>query len=880
LIGKSLAHYEIIAKIGEGGMGEVYHAHDTKLGREVALKLLPYAWASDAERVARFEREARTLASLHHPNIASIFGFEEVDGVRFLVMEMVEGEELAQRLERGALAVGETVELARQIALGLESAHGKGIIHRDLKPGNIKLTATGQVKILDFGLARAAAVEPQGQDLAHSPTITAGMTQAGVILGTAAYMSPEQAKGRPVDQRTDVWAYGCVLFEMLAGHPAFGGDNVTDVLASIVRDEPSWDALPASVPPRLTWLLRRCLAKDPDERLRDLGDVRLLLGECLLERTDSRAGSRTPPRERRWIWPTAVGLLLVALVSLALLGPPSRDRTSERSPTVAISQLTDLAGLQIEPALSPDGRQLLYVSRDRGDWDIFLLRVGGENAINLTENSAADDVQPAFSPDGERIAFASEREGGGVFVMGATGETPRRVADTGFDPAWSPDGTKLVYTTEYVTDPYARLALANLWVLDLETGNRQRLDDIDATGPHWSPNGHRIAFWTHLETIQGQRDLWTIPAEGGEPSAVLIDAHTDWDPVWSPDGRWLYFLSDRGGSPDLWRVAVDEQTGERLGDPQPVTVGMTQLRELSIAVNGRIAVTSMQRSGSILKAGFDPVAEKVIGEPTVLYSSSNPLWQMEISRDDRMLAFGTTAPRERIYIIDADGSRRRKLTDDEFRNRGPSFSPDGDWIVFYSNRSGAYGIWAIRTDGTDLKLVAVRENTDLNEPVWRADGRLIAVMQDPEISCVEILLPDGGLAELQGPCEIERLPGSEGISAAAWSPTGRYGAGGSGIGWFLSIYSVEDESYERLEFDGMPISVESSPAWLDDHRIVFWHVDRQRGLLWDHETREFRPVDGLPGPGQYAFDDTGQTIYMNVYEPESDVWLLTLQNGQ
>jgi serine/threonine protein kinase len=276
LIGTTLAHYEITALLGKGGMGEVYRARDTKLDREVALKVLPTELSGDPERAARFEREARMLASLQHPHIASIYGYEHIEGVRFLTMELIEGEDLAERLERGQVPLNEALQIAEQVAIGLEAAHQKNIIHRDLKPANIKLDRDGMVKILDFGLARAfAGDEPDPSDLDHSPTITAAMTRAGVILGTAAYMSPEQAKGKSLDQRSDIWSFGVILYEMLHGQKMFEGETVSETMAEVMKGEIDWDALPSSTPAWLRSLLRRCLDRDPRTRLQSIGEARI-----------------------------------------------------------------------------------------------------------------------------------------------------------------------------------------------------------------------------------------------------------------------------------------------------------------------------------------------------------------------------------------------------------------------------------------------------------------------------------------------------------------------------------------------------------------------------------------------------------------------------
>jgi eukaryotic-like serine/threonine-protein kinase len=308
-VGSQISHYRVTGKLGAGGMGEVYRGLDSKLNREVAIKVLPEGFAQDPERVARFQREAQILASLNHPNIASIYGLEESNGVRALVMELVEGPTLADRIAAGPIPFDETLTIARQIADALEVAHERGVIHRDLKPANVKVTPDDRVKVLDFGLAKINSAEPSNSDLSHSPTVVQG-TQAGVILGTAAYMSPEQAKGKVVDKRTDIWAFGCLLFEMLSGEYCFKGETLTDILASVVRGEPDWEALPSNTPPAMLSVIRRCLTKDARQRLRDIGDARFEL-----ERTDYRQSSGSTivaASGPRWRTLIAAGLIIVA----------------------------------------------------------------------------------------------------------------------------------------------------------------------------------------------------------------------------------------------------------------------------------------------------------------------------------------------------------------------------------------------------------------------------------------------------------------------------------------------------------------------------------------------------------------------------------------
>ena len=495
-IGGRLGPYEITGKLGEGGMGEVYRATDSRLRREVAIKVLPTAFTADRERLARFEREAQTLAALNHPNIAAIYGFEESNGTRALVMELVEGEDLSARIARGPLPLEEALGIARQIAEALEAAHEQGIVHRDLKPANVKVRADGTVKVLDFGLAKAmepAAGEGARADLAHSPTLTAAHgTRLGVILGTAAYMSPEQARGSAVDERADVWALGVVLWEMLTGRRLFEGETVSDTLAAVLRAEIDLAALPADTPAELRSLLRRCLERNPRNRLHHVADARLVLDDLLAGRGDSGtlAGSietgAAGARQRRrsaagWAAAGAAVALVAALGVFVLARRGSDDAAGARAAAaprpVRFEQLTDATGVETAPSLSPDGRDVVFTRIVDGRPEIMIQRVGARVATSLTAGSGAHDSQPAFSPDGARIAFRSERDGGGIFVMDTSGEGVRRLSDFGFHPTWSPDGRELAIASGNFLFPTDRGgAIRGLWAID--PGERRETGDL------------------------------------------------------------------------------------------------------------------------------------------------------------------------------------------------------------------------------------------------------------------------------------------------------------------------------------------------------------------------------------------------------------------
>ena len=464
MIGKTLAHYEITDLLGKGGMGEVYRARDTKLGREVALKFLPPELSDDPERCARFEREARTLANLQHPNVATIYGFEEIEGFRFLVMELVEGEDLEQRLRHRPIPVSEALDMACQIAAGIEAAHERDIVHRDLKPANIKITPDGEVKILDFGLARAYQNEIENDALdRETHSVTIAMTRAGTVLGTPAYMSPEQARGETLDRRTDVWAFGCVLYEMLTGQKCFSGDSITDVLASIVTKEPDWSLLPPKLPLRVHELLRQTLEKNPRHRLRDIGDIGLVI-----ERVGADIAAPSPPAStgskssRPFIW----GVMLVLLAAIAY-GVITKPWTGQQEPMnllsgATITRITDFPGSESSAAISPDGKMIACLSDRGGQFDVWVIPVGTEQPYNLTDGRVGGLFSPlrsvGFSHDGSEVWLAGSFEHR-LRRMPLLGGNPRNwLGHNAISVSWSPDGNQVVYQT---SDPGDPLIVAN-----------------------------------------------------------------------------------------------------------------------------------------------------------------------------------------------------------------------------------------------------------------------------------------------------------------------------------------------------------------------------------------------------------------------------------
>ena len=893
MIGSTLAHYRITAALGAGGMGEVWRATDEKLGRDVALKVLPADFAADPERLARFEREAKVLASLNHPNIATLFGLETVSGTdadagktTFLAMELVDGEDLSERIARGPIPIDEAIPIALQIAEALEAAHEAGIVHRDLKPANIKLTDEGVVKVLDFGLAKAWETEAGDSGLSLSPTLTRHATMEGVILGTAAYMSPEQAKGKKVDRRADIWAFGVVLWEMLTGQKLFAEDTASETMAAVLKDDPDWGSLPAATPRRLVELLRRCLQRDPRRRLHDIADGRLDLEDLLSPGADE-VEEVAPPFRGSMRWRVAGGVAggLAAGLLISALWWTAGGTSPAPVPILSFRPVTQFSGLEVQPTLSPDGRFVAYASDVDGDWDIYLMRTSGGNPINLTAGSGEADMQPAFSPDGEKIAFRSERNGGGIFVMGATGESVVRVTDHGFNPAWTPDASELVFSTESVTEnPLSRAIESPLWAVNIATRVIRQLAEVtDGVQPSVSPDGKRVAYWGLLPDT-GQRDIWTVGIDGNGVVPVTADAPVDWNPVWSPDGSYLYFSSDRGGSLNLWRVPIDQSTGKVQGTPEPITTPSRWSGHTAFAADGASFVfTSLDRRANLSVVGVDPASGRPIGLPEPITRGNRSYQWVSPSPDGAWIAVATTDGQEDIWVISRDGLEVRRLTDDPSRDRGVQWSPDGTRIAFYSDRSGKYELWAMHPDGSGLEQLTT---TDIwvDFGAWSPDGTRITTQLGNQRTVIFDLrgeLPTSPTEELP--------PIGDGtvLSASAWSLDGRTLLGlavkpdGSPAEHVMA-WDFQDGSYRRMmagvSESGAPIQL---GKWLDTtSKIVF---SRDGALYLADVVSGEESLLLEPGPGEVYGKpeprEDGREIFFLQEEHQADVWLATVTGG-
>ncbi len=869
--GTVLNHYRVVGVLGAGGMGEVYDAEDTRLKRRVAIKVLPAHATDDRDRYARFEREAQALASLNHPNIVTIYSVEESGGTRFITMERTEGRTLDRLIPRRGLPLGEFLRLAIPLVDAVSAAHDRGIVHRDLKPSNVMVTPDGRVKVLDFGLAKLVARDSHPDALMM--TTTMGDSGEGRLLGTVAYMSPEQAGGRPVDHRSDIFALGILLCEMAAGARPFSGDSNIAVISSIIKDAPKPPIeMNSAVPVELDRAIQRCLAKHPRDRFQSAKDLRAELH--YLERRESTAPSATRHglRRPRQTYTVVAALSIAATIAVYLaIRSAGRDGLPELgAPT--FTRVTSDPGQESWPNLSPDGTWLVYAATESGNWDIYSKGLGEESARNLT-NHAADDIMPAFSPDGRLIAFRSERDGGGIFVMTRSGESLRRLTHGGFDPAWSPDGTQVFYGTEAGRDPDARFRPGELWAVYVQTEQTRRIAPVDGVAPRVSPDGRLVAYWslpvhTDGKTFAGaNRDIWIRPAGGGDAARVTDAEGLDWNPTWAPDGRSLLFSSDRGGTVNLWRVAIDPASGRPSGDPQPLTTPALWAGYMNVSRDGAaIAYAAYDYTANVASIAFNPDGGVVEGEAAVIIAGSRAWVQPDVSPDGRMLTLRSARSQEDIYIVGTDGAGLRPITSDPALDRLPRWSPDARSIVFYSARSAGYQLWSVNPDGSALRQLTHESAYGLQYPTPSPDGRWLGA-SDPSTRAQFIL---DARDFSKSPTRLPAPPKSlSAVYLHDWSPDGTQIAAHESPAGGLWVYYVDERRWDRIGNDGI------YPRWLPDGQRVL-APNGGRIVLVDTRTKEVRDVYADPGRRirDLALSPDARRLYFTSSVNRADVWVM------
>jgi serine/threonine protein kinase/WD40 repeat protein len=722
--GTRLGPYRITSVLGIGGMGEVYRAHDSKLGRDVALKVLPAPFQADEQRLARFEREARALASLNHPNIATIYGLEQHDGVHSLVMELVAGMTLHERIAtavapssdsgapaRAAIPLPEALGFAAQIIEALDAAHERGIVHRDLKPANIKITDEGRVKVLDFGLAKAMDPDVSGSspvNLSLSPTLTIGATSTGVILGTAAYMSPEQARGRNVDKRSVIWAFGCVLYEMLTGGTAFPGETLPDTIVSILERQPDWSALPAATPAVEIRLLRRCLEKDPRKRLRDIGDARLDLEE--VHRRESEPNT-----------------------------PSVRIRERE----VEFQRLTDVEGLKETPAVSPDGKMVAFVAMVDGIRQIFIRMLGGGGVLQLTRDNV-DHTHPRWAPDSTTLIYYTpppvESDDGVIWEIGALGGWPRRISAATGAGDISHDGRRIAFL--YAEGDQLGLVLA------ARDGSQRTRVTVLPSGTYsflrWAPDDRLIAVQRlGHRGFDGHIDVVNL-ATGARHQATSGNRMQGF--AWLPDGSGFVCSASRGSTmlypPSFHlRLVRVNGTGER-----QLTFGDHSYVEPDVHKSGSLVSSQTLSRSDIWKFPVTGTPGENTRNGVRITRQTGQVQVPSVSPDERAIVFvSDTGGHSNLWIAATDGTGMRPITfetDPGVAIGVPVWSPRGDWIAFVRSDDSRAATWGIRPDGSGLRRMVTGW-----APNWSADGRWLYYWRLEEPRGIDRISIDDGTIE-------------------------------------------------------------------------------------------------------------------------------------
>jgi eukaryotic-like serine/threonine-protein kinase len=881
ILGHKIGNYEILSLIGAGGMGEIYLAHDLRLDRRIALKFLPEQFTNDPAQVRRFEREARAASALNHPNIITIYEVGKEGNTHFIATEFIEGRTLREVMTKARMEFGQALSVAVQIAGALSAAHATGIFHRDIKPENVMVRDDRLVKLLDFGLAKPFKSEMTSGNL-RKPEAVSLQTDPRMLMGTLAYLSPEQARGEQLDNRTDIFSLGVILYEMIAGNRPFTGDDSGAILDAILNREP----VPVLIERKkssaeLNRIISRALEKDRQARYQTADEFRDDLQRLArrLETAEEDGDGRRSRLGRSSGSLTKAAVIAAAITAATVMWLAWRAGASKpssvSSPWIdAVSiKLTGYPGHEMFPSLAPDGRSFVYSRYRDSQYDIFFQRVGEAEARNLTADSDEDDWMAAFSPDGSRIAFRSERDGGGVFLMDADGGNLRRLTNEGFNPAWSPDGREIVYATAPANSPHARNnARSQLKAVNVETRER-RLIDIgsgkDAVQPSWSPNGARIAYWGLRDT---DRDIWTVPAGGGEPALVTNDEATDWNPVWSPDGKYLYFASDSHGAMRFWRLPIDQTTGRVIGEREAVTGAGAESWHPSFSRDGkRLAYVNYIVKENIQHVIFDPQKGAIVGAMTPTTSGERRVTAPELSPDGQWLAFYTFGSlQEDLFVVRRDGFESRQLTNDRCRDRVPRWSPDGKRIAFYSDRSHNYEIWSIDLGGGGLRRLTNCAPDNCFYPTWSPHGtRLAFYKAGVNTFITELDKQSGGQTPLPSGTDDEGH-----FALWSWSPDGQKLAGvwqaGKSPGVFT--YSFATRQYERITDFG------SDPVWLsDNHRLLF--IFRYRLYLVDTRAKQPREILS-PAPLRVSLvtpsrDD--RQLYLSVISPESDIQMLSLK---
>ena len=852
MVGTTISHFKVLEKIGQGGMGEVYRAEDTNLSREVAIKVLPEQFTQDPQRVARFEREAKLLASLNHPNIAAIHSFEHSDDIHFLVLELVPGETLAERVAIGPLPVEEALELCRQISEGVEAAHEKGVIHRDLKPANVKVTPEGKVKILDFGLAKAFEAEPPVTDISQSPTLTEEMTRAGVILGTAAYMSPEQAKGKPVDNRADIFAFGAVLFELLTGKRAFEGETITETIAAVLKCEPDWELLPETAPQMLRALLRRSLEKEPPSRLQHMTDARIFIEEARTEASVlSPIGVTSAPQPAPWKivlpWSLAAVIALIAVITVWILTAPApRPRTNFLIAPPVDASLGETGN---RVGISPDGRRIVYRAGDESASQLYLRSLDDvvARAIPGTEGARHHAF---FSPDGEWVAFFAVD--GKLKKVSLSGGAPITLGDASgqLSGSWVSEDTIVFSGT-------------------LESGQSNTLNRIAAGGgeseilaapnsdqgegpyrhPEILPGGKAVLFNTN--TPGALQEIRVLLVETGEQK-LLLEAGKQARYVETGHVVYGQLETETQASGTLMAVPFDLARLEITGDPvlvlQGVRYNVPGFVDYALSKEGTLVYVPHSLEG----AQHRLVWVDRSGKTQPLEERQREFHEPRLSPDGGRLSvtIGDVGVRN-IWIYEIERGISTPFTLEPTNTRA-IWAPDGQRILFSSNRAGVSNLFWMPTDGSAEAEQLTTSNTRLFPTSCSPDG-IVAYVELAGTQRSNI-----GVMPLEGEREPETVATEYQERNAIFSPNGRWIA-------FTSSRSGQTEVYVK-PYPGQGGLVQIStdgglePVWAPNGEELFYR-NRDQMIVVAVETEASFQAERprILFEGSYVYNFTGMT---------------------